>query len=121
MKKQLIGTLDEILMLLRGCVGNEDKIEEFHTCRQRLRRNLHDREALESLRILCAPRGFLGDSPHYPKPDTGMTLRKVSQRAYELCEQIYQVLKQLHEQQLTDLPKQTKSHPRKLRTQAPYH
>lgn len=96
MKKRLQKAIDDIVALLQCCTGNEDWIGRFVVCRRRINRRLHDPNALEELRILCAPRGFLCDSPHYPKETCPLTSRQVYRRAEELGEEMYRILKEIH-------------------------
>ncbi|HEY8899382.1 MAG TPA: hypothetical protein VIM61_03155 [Chthoniobacterales bacterium] len=92
METRLIETLDEIIVLLRQCDEDETRIEQFLSYRERVRRNPCDRDVLAALRILCGPRGFLGDSPHYPKAQSGLTQFQVNERVWRLVEQMDQVL-----------------------------
>ena len=86
MNEEIIKAIDEIVAFLRRCQKSEDWIDRFTALRQRLESAPDDSTAIEELRVLGGPRGFLGDCPHYPKPDSGLTRRQVEEESDRLVE-----------------------------------
>jgi len=101
MNKEILRAIDRIVRLLRRCEKSEDWIGRFVTVRQRLKDNPRDAEAIEELRVLSAPRGFLGDCPHYPKPDFGLTRRQVEEESDRLVEMTWNAIDKWKAQQGT--------------------
>lgn len=76
----LIAAIGEVIDLLETCEPVPKYLAAFRACKEKLTKNPSDQESLEELRILSAPRGFLGDGPLYPLKNTGMTQRQINSK-----------------------------------------
>jgi len=92
MEEQITSAIDEIVRLLRQCENSDDRVDQFLALRDRFVRDARNTAALDELRILSAPKGFLGNFPHTPKLDSGLTRIEVRQEACRLVQLTWDAL-----------------------------
>ena len=88
----LLTAIDEVLALLGSCIPRPEYIARFESCKERIIENSADRETLQELYVLSAPRGFLGDGPLYPRPESGITQNEINKIRWNLVERIHKAI-----------------------------
>ncbi len=91
MKKQLLGTISEIIELLAQC-NWEDRADWFRS-RMTVIRELNPtsdefRQELLALRAAIAGMGSFTDLPLYPRAESNLTLEQAGHRQWDLAEKL---------------------------------
>lgn len=85
----LLGAVDAVPELLDGCEPRPEQRGRVVDCRDRLRQDPLDHDALRQLCVLAAPKGFLGDDALCARPDSGVTQLEVDHARDELGARIH--------------------------------
>jgi hypothetical protein len=94
MKEQILALIDETVTLLRRCERPQEWVDRYIDVRRRFQADPTDARAIEDLYVLSAPRGFLGDCPHTPKTDSGLSNTEIEAMTIRLVEKTWDAIEQ---------------------------